>query len=65
MARCGYPGRHRPAVAPQDLTGRDHHVWLRRAALVMIAACRLLGLLNVFGQHAVSGGPTRARRRRC
>jgi hypothetical protein len=36
----------------QDLTGRTHHVWWRRAALLVIAAVPVLGLLNVFGQHA-------------
>jgi hypothetical protein len=37
----------------QDLAGRGHHVWQRRAALVVIAVIPLLGLLNVFGQHPV------------
>lgn len=36
----------------QDLTGRNHHVWWRRAALTVIAAVPVLALLNVFGQHA-------------
>jgi hypothetical protein len=36
----------------QDLTGRHYHIWSRRAVLVMIAAVPVLGLLNVFGQHA-------------
>jgi hypothetical protein len=36
----------------QNLTGRKHHVWWRRSALVVIAALPVLGLLNVFGQHA-------------
>ncbi len=36
----------------QDLTGRDHHVWWRRGVLVLITALPVLGLLNVFGQHA-------------
>ncbi len=36
----------------QDLTGRNHHVWVRRAALAVIAVVPVLGLLNVFGQHA-------------
>jgi hypothetical protein len=35
----------------QDLTGRGHHVWWRRAALAVIAAMPILGLLNVFGQR--------------
>jgi hypothetical protein len=35
----------------QDLTGRGHHVWWRRAALAVIAAVPILGLLNVFGQR--------------
>jgi hypothetical protein len=39
----------------QDLAGRGHHVWQRRAALVVIAVIPLLGLLNVFGQRTVSG----------
>jgi hypothetical protein len=37
----------------QDLAGRGHHVWQRRAALVVIAVIPLLGLLNVFGQRTV------------
>jgi hypothetical protein len=36
----------------QDLTGRDWHVWGRRAVLAVVAAVPVLGLLNVFGQHA-------------
>lgn len=36
----------------QDLTGRHYHVWMRRAALAVIAVVPVLGLLNVFGQHA-------------
>jgi hypothetical protein len=36
----------------QDLTGRNHHVWERRAALSVIAAIPVLALFNVFGQHA-------------
>jgi hypothetical protein len=36
----------------QDLTRRSHHVWWRRAALVVIAAVPVLALLSVFGQHA-------------
>jgi len=36
----------------QDLAGRNHHVWWRRAVLAVIAAVPVLGLLNVFGQHA-------------
>jgi hypothetical protein len=51
MARADLPvgidrARH------QDLTARNHHVWWRRSALVVIAAVPVLGLLNVFGQHA-------------
>jgi hypothetical protein len=51
MARAQTPvgidrGRH------QDLSGRNHHVWWRRAALALIAAVPVLGLLNVFGQRA-------------
>jgi hypothetical protein len=38
----------------QDLTGRNWHVWLRRAGLLIIATVPVLGLLNVFGQHATS-----------
>jgi hypothetical protein len=53
MARTDTPvgidrGRH------QDLTGRGRHVWWRRAALLVIAAVPVLGLLSVFGQHATS-----------
>ena len=36
----------------QDLSGRNYHVWLRRAVLAVFAAVPVLGLLNVFGQHA-------------
>jgi hypothetical protein len=36
----------------QDLSGRNYHVWLRRAVLAVVAAVPVLGLLNVFGQHA-------------
>jgi hypothetical protein len=36
----------------QDLAGRGHHVWWRRAVLVAVAAVPVLGLLNVFGQRA-------------
>ena len=36
----------------QDLTGRNRHVWGRRAVLAVVAAVPVLGLLNVFGQHA-------------
>jgi hypothetical protein len=36
----------------QALQGRNRHVWYRRAALGLIAAVPVLGLLNVFGQHA-------------
>ena len=36
----------------QDLTGRNYHVWLRRAILALIAAVPVLALFNVFGQHA-------------
>jgi hypothetical protein len=51
MARAQTPigidrGRH------QDLSGRSRHVWWRRAALILIAAVPVLGLLNVFGQRA-------------
>ncbi len=35
-----------------DLVGRNRHVWWRRAALVLVAALPVLGLLSVFGQHA-------------
>jgi hypothetical protein len=53
MARADTPvGIDR--VRHQDLTGRRHHVWQRRAALVVIAVIPLLGLLNVFGQRTVS-----------
>jgi hypothetical protein len=40
------PARHR------ELSGRDHRVWWRRAVLLVVAAVPVLGLLNVFGQHA-------------
>ena len=51
MARADGPvGIDRPRH--QDLTGRHYHVWLRRGVLVLIAAVPVLGLLNVFGQHA-------------
>ena len=51
MARADLPpgidrARH------QDLSGRNRHVWYRRAALLLITALPVLGLLNVFGQHA-------------
>jgi hypothetical protein len=51
MARIEVPvgierARHR------DLSGRNYHVWLRRAVLAAVAAVPVLGLLNVFGQHA-------------
>jgi hypothetical protein len=36
----------------QDLSGRGRHVWWRRAALIVLAAMPLLGLLNVFGQRS-------------
>lgn len=36
----------------QDLAGRNHHVWWRRVALMVVAALPLLGLLSVFGQRA-------------
>jgi hypothetical protein len=36
----------------QDLTGRNHHVWWRRAALSLVAVVPALALFNVFGQHA-------------
>jgi hypothetical protein len=36
----------------QDLTGRGHHVWWRRVALVLVAAVPVLALLDVFGQRA-------------
>jgi hypothetical protein len=37
----------------QDLAGRGHHVWQRRATLVVIALIPVLGLLNAFGQRTV------------
>lgn len=40
------PKRH------QDLSGRAHHVWWRRAIVVAVAVVPVLGLLNVFGQHS-------------
>lgn len=36
----------------QDLNGRGGHVWWRRGTLVIVAAIPVLGLLNIFGQHA-------------
>lgn len=36
----------------QNLTGRGHHVWWRRVALVVFAAIPVLALLDVFGQGA-------------
>jgi hypothetical protein len=36
----------------QEMTGRNRHVWWRRAALTLVAALPVLGLLNVFGQRA-------------
>jgi|SRR5882724_855914 len=36
----------------QELTGRGWHVWWRRMVLSVFAALPVLGLLNVFGQHA-------------
>lgn len=35
----------------QDLAGRSRHVWLRRAALLVVAAVPVLGLVNTFGQR--------------
>jgi hypothetical protein len=48
MARADVPvgidrARH------QDLSGRNRHVWGRRALLVLVAAVPMLGLLKVFG----------------
>ena len=34
------------------LEGRQRHVWLRRVALLVVAAVPILGLLNIFGQRA-------------
>ncbi len=42
------PGRHR------DAQGRGHQPWVRRAVLAALSALLLLGLLNVFGQRAVT-----------
>lgn len=36
----------------QDLTGRNYHIWARRAVLAAIAVVPVLALFNVFGQHA-------------
>ena len=38
----------------RDLHGRRHQVWARRGILTLIAIVPLLGLVNVFGQRAVS-----------
>jgi hypothetical protein len=51
MARAEGPvGIDRPRH--QDLAGRNRHPWWRRVALAVAAAVPVLGLLNVFGQHA-------------
>jgi hypothetical protein len=36
----------------RDLTGRNRHVWWRRAALIVLVALPVLGLADVFGQAA-------------
>jgi hypothetical protein len=38
----------------RDLQGRRYQVWVRRGIIALIAVVPLLGLVNVFGQRAVS-----------
>jgi hypothetical protein len=39
-------------LAPHtDLAGREHDVWVRRAALTLLTLFVVLALLNAFGQH--------------
>jgi hypothetical protein len=35
----------------RDLEGRRHHIWYRRAVLILLAGFIVLGLLDVFGQR--------------
>ena len=35
----------------RDLDGRDHHPWVRRSLLGLVAAFLVLGLANLFGQR--------------
>jgi hypothetical protein len=35
----------------RDLTGREHHVWIRRVLLALLALLLLLALANLFGQR--------------
>jgi hypothetical protein len=51
MARTDVPAGIDPA-RHHDLAGRNWHVWWRRAVLLLIATVPVLGLLDVFGQHA-------------
>ncbi|MDQ1689510.1 MAG: hypothetical protein QOK42_2485 [Frankiaceae bacterium] len=34
-----------------NLRGREHHVWIRRAGVLLVGLVPLLALLNVFGQQ--------------
>lgn len=37
----------------RDLEGRGHHIWYRRAVVLLLAAFVALGAANVFGQRPV------------
>ncbi len=43
------PG-HLTVKRHQDLAGRSHYIWVRRAVLTLLAVLIALGLANVFGQ---------------
>jgi hypothetical protein len=52
------PG-HLTVKQHQELSGRSHHVWARRAVLALLAALAALGLANFFFKAAgVDGNPT-------